>query len=208
MPTMHAGRRARAAGCGVDRRALGARAPRTPGRASRPAQGCTLTSAEGRRRAQSTRGEGQRAEPERAGMVRVGRARGTKRQGMSGGPGVPGAMGKAGKRRRAGGAVVGEEPEPRGEAGRQARPRERAWAGGLGRADLGGARGGRPRGREGRTVDASVPWAEEGRGKLRKASGSRTQALIRGCPNGGTRRDGVPSPSAEHIGGAEAQRGN
>ena len=27
---------------------------------------------------------------------------------------------------------------------------------------------------------------EEGRGKLRKASGSRKQALIRGCPNGGT----------------------
>jgi hypothetical protein len=27
---------------------------------------------------------------------------------------------------------------------------------------------------------------DEGRGKLRKASGSRKQALIRRCPNGGT----------------------
>ena len=67
--------------------------------------------------------------------------------------------------------------------------------------------GGRSR-EQGRTVDALVPWADEGRGKLRKSSGSRTQALIRGRPNGGTRRDGVPSPAAEHIGGQEAQRGN
>ena len=33
-----------------------------------------------------------------------------------------------------------------------------------------------------------APGAEEGRGKLRKASGSRKRALIRGCPNGVTRR--------------------
>ena len=55
---------------------------------------------------------------------------------------MPGAMGKAGKRRRAGGAVVGEEPEPRGEAGRQARPRERAWAGGSGARTSGEPEGG------------------------------------------------------------------
>ena len=36
-------------------------------------------------------------------------------------------------------------------------------------------------------MDALVPDAEEGRGTLRKASGSRVQALIRGCPNGETR---------------------
>ncbi len=45
---------------------------------------------------------------------------------------------------------------------------------------------------EERTVDASVPGADEGRGKLRKASGSRKQALIRGCPNGETRRGQTP----------------
>jgi hypothetical protein len=36
-------------------------------------------------------------------------------------------------------------------------------------------------------VDALASGAEEGRGKLRKASGSRKQALIRGYPNGETR---------------------
>ena len=35
-------------------------------------------------------------------------------------------------------------------------------------------------------VDALAPGAEEGRGKLRKAAGSRKQAVIRRCPNGGT----------------------
>ena len=38
-------------------------------------------------------------------------------------------------------------------------------------------------------VDALAPYADEGRGKLRKATGSRKQALIRGYPNGGTRRE-------------------
>ena len=37
-------------------------------------------------------------------------------------------------------------------------------------------------------VDALAPYAEEGRGKLRKATGSRKQALIRRYPNGGTRQ--------------------
>ena len=49
-------------------------------------------------------------------------------------------------------------------------------------------------------VDASVLWADEGRGKLRKASGSRKQALIRGCPNGETRHGEAVSPHAEYIG--------
>ena len=38
-------------------------------------------------------------------------------------------------------------------------------------------------------VDALAPYADEGRGKLRKATGSCKQALIRGYPNGGTRRE-------------------
>ena len=33
-------------------------------------------------------------------------------------------------------------------------------------------------------VDALVAKAEEGRGRLRKCSGSRQQAMIRTCPNG------------------------
>ena len=37
-------------------------------------------------------------------------------------------------------------------------------------------------------VDALAPYAEEGRGKLRKAACSRKQALIRRYPNGGTRQ--------------------
>ena len=36
-------------------------------------------------------------------------------------------------------------------------------------------------------VDAKAPTAEEGRGKLRKATGNRKQVTIRGYPNGGTR---------------------
>jgi hypothetical protein len=53
---------------------------------------------------------------------------------------------------------------------------------------------------EGFTVDALALQAEEGRGWLRKASGSRQQALIRGCPNGETRCGEPTSPFAEHIG--------
>ena len=37
-------------------------------------------------------------------------------------------------------------------------------------------------------VDALAPYAEEGRGKLRKATGSRKQAPIRRYPNGETRQ--------------------
>ena len=36
------------------------------------------------------------------------------------------------------------------------------------------------------TVDALAVRGEEGRGILRKAQGSWNQALILGCPNGGT----------------------
>ena len=39
---------------------------------------------------------------------------------------------------------------------------------------------------KGLTEDALVPDADEGRGTLRKASGSREQAPIRGYPNGET----------------------
>ena len=42
-------------------------------------------------------------------------------------------------------------------------------------------------------ADALAPSAEEGRGKLRKATGSRKQAESRRCPNGETRRVEDPS---------------
>ena len=41
--------------------------------------------------------------------------------------------------------------------------------------------------------------AEEGRGTLRKASGSREQALIRGYPNGETRWSEPPASLIEYI---------
>ena len=41
---------------------------------------------------------------------------------------------------------------------------------------------------KGRRANALASEADEGRDKLRKATGSRKQALIRGCPNGETRR--------------------
>ena len=43
-------------------------------------------------------------------------------------------------------------------------------------------------------VDALAPYAEEGRGKLRKATGSRKQAPIRRYPNGETRQPKRLSP--------------
>jgi hypothetical protein len=45
-----------------------------------------------------------------------------------------------------------------------------------------------------------APNADEGRGSLRKASGSREQALIRGYPNGETRGGEPTTPRAESIG--------
>ena len=52
-----------------------------------------------------------------------------------------------------------------------------------------------------------APDAEEGRGSLRKASGSREQAPIRGYPNGETRWSEPPAPPAEHIGRREGTWG-
>ena len=43
-------------------------------------------------------------------------------------------------------------------------------------------------------VDALAPYADEGRGKLRKATGSRKQASIRRHPNGETRQAKSLSP--------------
>jgi hypothetical protein len=51
----------------------------------------------------------------------------------------------------------------------------------------------------GLTVDALAPSADEGRGTLRKAPGSRVQALIRGSPNGETPRcEPAGSPSRKN----------
>ena len=56
------------------------------------------------------------------------------------------------------------------------------------------------RGKQGHLVDALAPRGDEGRGTLRKAPGSREQAVIRGSPNGATHpSDGVSA--AESIGG-------
>ena len=40
-----------------------------------------------------------------------------------------------------------------------------------------------------RRVDAKAPYADEGRGKLRKAAGNCKQVMIRRYPNGGTRSE-------------------
>ena len=45
---------------------------------------------------------------------------------------------------------------------------------------------------KGHGVDALAPRADEGRGRLRKAPGSREQTLIRRCPNGETRLGSCP----------------
>jgi hypothetical protein len=57
-------------------------------------------------------------------------------------------------------------------------------------------------------VDALAPTGDEGRGKLRKAPGSRKQALIRGYPNGETHPDELGIRPAESIGGCERTRGS
>ena len=48
-------------------------------------------------------------------------------------------------------------------------------------------------------MDALAQRGDEGRGKLRKASGSRKQALIRGFPNGATRQGNTLSSPSEFI---------
>ena len=57
-------------------------------------------------------------------------------------------------------------------------------------------------------MDALAPTGDEGRGKLRKASGSRKQALIRGCPNGETHTGKTSIRPAEYIGGFEPTQGS
>jgi hypothetical protein len=57
-------------------------------------------------------------------------------------------------------------------------------------------------------VDALAPTGEEGRGKLRKASVSRKQALTRGCPNGETHASEPRVRPAESIGGCEPTQGS
>ncbi len=57
-------------------------------------------------------------------------------------------------------------------------------------------------------MDALALEGDEGRGKLRKASGSRKQALIRGCPNGEIQRDELPLQQAEYIGLYELTQGS
>ncbi len=42
------------------------------------------------------------------------------------------------------------------------------------------------------TVDALPQSGDEGRGYLRKATGSRKHTLIRGCPNGATQLESCP----------------
>ena len=57
-------------------------------------------------------------------------------------------------------------------------------------------------------MDALAPEDDEGRGKLRKASGNRKQVLIRGCPNGETQRDELTLRPAEYIGWYESTQGS
>lgn len=57
---------------------------------------------------------------------------------------------------------------------------------------------------QGSAADALAGGSDEGRGKLRKAPGSRKRAWIRGCPNGGTRpreSPGAPAPNEIGAGG-------
>ena len=61
---------------------------------------------------------------------------------------------------------------------------------------------------QGRTVDALALEGEEGRGKLRKVSGSRKQAPIRKCPNGETPFRKAERLPPEFIGWVELTRGS
>ena len=53
-----------------------------------------------------------------------------------------------------------------------------------------------------------APDGDEGRGYLRKASGSGKHALIRGCPNGETHLEKIEVRPAEFIGGREPTQGS
>ena len=57
-------------------------------------------------------------------------------------------------------------------------------------------------------MDALAETGDEGRGKLRKASGSRTQAVIRRCPNGETHMSNPHVCPAESIGGSRRTEGS
>ena len=57
-------------------------------------------------------------------------------------------------------------------------------------------------------VDALAEVGDEGRGKLRKASESRKQALIRGCPNGETHYGKTVVRPDEFIVGYEQTQGS
>jgi hypothetical protein len=57
-------------------------------------------------------------------------------------------------------------------------------------------------------VDALAQRGDEGRGKLRKASGSRKQALIRRSPNGATRLGNTQSSVSEFIAHVKRTRGS
>ena len=57
------------------------------------------------------------------------------------------------------------------------------------------------------TVDALASRGDEGRGKLRKAWGSCTRAVISGCPNGETRRGASPViPQGKPTRGSETSQ--
>ena len=56
-------------------------------------------------------------------------------------------------------------------------------------------------------MDAKAPSTEEGRGKLRKARGSRKQTSIPRCPNVETRLVADQSLMTEYIGHVEGTRG-
>ena len=56
-------------------------------------------------------------------------------------------------------------------------------------------------------MDALAPRADEGRGKLRKATGNRKQVLIRGYPNGETRQGlCLVTPTGEGTRGTETSK--
>ena len=56
-------------------------------------------------------------------------------------------------------------------------------------------------------VDALARTGDEGRGKLRKASGSCKRAMIRGCPNGETQWESYPTiPRGKPTQGTETSQ--
>ena len=114
--------------------------------------------------------------------------------------------------------VVGSSPTFSTKAGGRESGPLRGSLTGWERADTktsdtsGGARGraatmrARARSEARRTEDALAPGGEEGRGRPRKSTGRRERPLIRGCPNGATRRaearhppEGEANPTNRNI---------